>query len=146
MADWLMQTEPDVLYQKALSSFHSIDYTIQHILRLQKFWLAFIAEKDISNFNWSVRENEVEQILNELVTVSAQMTSVCSLFTESDLLNVLHLDMPWCKNDLSRYEYIVHAINHSTYHRGQVVTIARNLGITEGIVNTDYNFFNTGSL
>lgn len=31
---------------------------------------------------------------------------------------------------------------YRTYHRGQIVSIARQLGITEGIPGTDYNGFN----
>ena len=38
--------------------------------------------------------------------------------------------------------YIVHIINHGSFHRGQIVTMARTLGVSEGIVNTDYNIFN----
>ena len=51
--------------------------------------------------------------------------------------------MPLAKNDFNRYDYILHIINHSTFHRGQIVTMSRAIGITDGIVNTDYNMFNT---
>jgi uncharacterized damage-inducible protein DinB len=32
-------------------------------------------------------------------------------------------------------------MNHSTYHRGQIITIGRNLGFTDAPM-TDYNFYN----
>ncbi|MBL0256882.1 MAG: hypothetical protein IPQ03_04840 [Bacteroidetes bacterium] len=64
-------------------------------------------------------------------------------YTNNELTEEIELNMSWSKNKLSRYEYIIHVINHSTYHRGQVVTIARGLGITENIPATDYNFFNS---
>jgi uncharacterized damage-inducible protein DinB len=142
ITDWLKNIPVMVLQEQVKSSFTSLDYTLQHILRAQKFWLAFISEEDLSNFNWVVRENEAVQILEELEQVSEKMQTMFCSFSEHDLEKTLHLDMPWAKNALSRYEYIVHVINHSTYHRGQVITIARILGIEEGFVNTDYNFYN----
>lgn len=140
---WLKALDQELLYTQTPSSYSSIDYTLQHILRTQRFWIRFIGSKDLSDFNWAVREREVENILNELISVSTQMKEEFSAFSESELQEVLHFDRPWAKNDLCRYEYIVHIINHGTFHRGQIVTMARCLGITEGIVNTDYNMFNT---
>lgn len=66
-----------------------------------------------------------------------------SVFTEAELITPLQLIMPWAKNNLSRYEYMMHVINHSTYHRGQIITMARAVGMGLGVPNTDYNIFNT---
>jgi uncharacterized damage-inducible protein DinB len=143
IVDWLQSIDRQILYRETPSSFTTIDYTLQHILRTQRYWLLFISGKDTSDFDWAVREHEVDNILSELKTVSTQMKEVFSSFSESELLETLHYDMPWAKNDLSRYEYIMHIINHGTFHRGQIVTMARCLGLTEGIVNTDYNIFNS---
>lgn len=140
---WLDQLDHELLYQETPSSYTSIDYTVQHILRTQRFWLLFIGEQDATGFNWAVRERDADNVLRELTEVSSQMKTEFSVYTEEDLLKILHFNMPWAKNDLSRYEYIVHIINHGTFHRGQIVTMARAIGITEGIVNTDYNMFNT---
>jgi len=139
---WMRMLDQELLYQNTPSSYSSIDYTMQHILRTQRYWLLFISEEDTSIVNWSVREGEVENIMSELITVSEEMKRRFSLFTEEDLLKVLHLRSAWAENDLPRYEYIQHIINHSTFHRGQIITMARCIGITEGVVNTDYNFFN----
>lgn len=143
VVDWLDHLDVELLYKETPSSFTSIDYTVQHILRTQRFWLLFIGEQDATGFDWSVRERDAKNVLRELKEVSSQMNVEFSRYTEDDLLKVLHFNMPWAKNDLSRYEYIVHIINHGTFHRGQIVTMARAIGIKEGIVNTDYNMFNS---
>ncbi len=132
-----------VLYSEVQSSFTSIDKTVQHILRIQKFWTAFVSGKDVTHFDWRVFENEAARILHELKSQSAEMQNIISAFTEEQLVQELQLNMPWAQNQLPRYEYIVHCINHSTYHRGQIVTIARSLGITENIPSSDYNFYFT---
>jgi uncharacterized damage-inducible protein DinB len=137
-----MTIEPKILTQTLPSSFTSIDYTVQHILRLQKFWHLFIIQKDTTILNWAVRENESTIILKELIDQSVEMETDFKKFAELDLVEIIHLDMPWAKNSLSRYEYILHTVNHSTYHRGQIITMARNVGISDNIPNTDYNIFN----
>ena len=142
IVQWLKTVDSALLYKQTLSSFTSIDYTLQHMLRTQNFWVAFINEQDTSKINWAIRENEVEKIMNEILISSEKLSSVCSSFTEESLETTLHLNMPWAKNNLSRYEYIIHIVNHSTFHRGQIITMARSLGMSTGIPNTDYNIFN----
>ena len=61
---WLQTLDLDLLYAETPSSYTSIDYTLQHILRTQRFWIRFIGGKDLSDFNWAVREREVENIMN----------------------------------------------------------------------------------
>lgn len=41
----------------------------------------------------------------------------------------------------AKYDFMMHVINHNTYHRGQIVTIARMLGVFENIPNTDYEAY-----
>ena len=139
---WLRLIDKELLYQKVPSSYPSIDSTLQHILRSQKFWLLFITGKD-TKFKWAVREGEAETIMVELLTISGEMHKQFSAFSEEELEQVLRLEAPWITNQRPRFEYIMHVINHGTYHRGQIVTMARVLGVTEGILNTDFNFFET---
>jgi len=80
---------------------------------------------------------------NELRIFSTEMKNKFELFTEIQLQEIVALEMPWANNKLSRYEYIMHVINHSTYHRRQIVTMARSLEVIDGIANTDYNIFNS---
>lgn len=143
MVTWLQSIDRELLYAPAVSSFTSIDYTLQHILRTQRFWYMFITGQDTSSLNWAVREKEVEQIMQELIALSDEMKNTFANYSENELLQILHLNTPWATNSLSRYEYIVHVVNHSSFHRGQIVTIARSIGITSGVPNTDYNIFNT---
>src|SRR6188768_2357290 len=133
---WLKTVDQELLYKQTPSSYTSLDYTLQHILRTQRYWLLFVSEEDASRNNWSIREGEVENIMTELIEVSEEMKRRFSAFSEDDLLKILHLRSDWAQNDLPRYEYIQHIINHGTFHRGQIVTIARAIGISEGIVNT----------
>lgn len=138
---WLRSLEPEILYREVPSSYPSLDYTLQHINRSQKFWWLFITGQDSSHFEWKVYERIVDQIMDEILDYSDRMKVSYSAYTDQELHEVLHLETRWITNQRPRYEYILHIINHGTYHRGQLVTMARMLGIREGIPNTDFNFF-----
>ena len=62
-------------------------------------------------------------------------------YDQNQLLKKVKVESPWFKSDLPKYEYFQHLIIHGTYHRGQIVTIGRNIGITDAPM-TDYNYYN----
>lgn len=142
LIQWLSAQDQNVLYAEIPSSFPSIDKTLQHIWRVQRFWLAFVTNTYDKNFDWSVRNYEVEKVMQDLQQQSHQMKDMVCVFSELELMETLNLDMPWAKNKLPRYEYIQHVVNHSTFHRGQIVSMARGLGLWEGVPASDYNIFN----
>ncbi|MBC7826979.1 MAG: damage-inducible protein DinB, partial [Chitinophagaceae bacterium] len=61
-------------------------------------------------------------------------------FTEIELVEKIKVVSPWFEANLSRCEYLQHLVSHGTYHRGQIVTIGRNVGMTDAPM-TDYIFF-----
>jgi uncharacterized damage-inducible protein DinB len=144
IVNWLQQLDIEQLYIQGASSFNSIDATLQHMLRAQRFWQVFICGRDTASYNWAVREREVELVMNEILSQSQEMKVDFGAFTEAQLEEELTLNMPWSANKLCRYEYIMHVVNHSTYHRGQIITLARSIGVTDNLPGTDYNFFNSG--
>jgi len=129
---WLSSLEEELLTRETLSSFNKIEKTIQHIITTQKFWMDFVEGKDLSNFNWSVCKRAVTFSLEEMISNSKEMTERLGVFTEIELETVLHLNTPWANNKQPRYGYIMHLINHGTFHRGQIVTMARVLGWSKG--------------
>jgi uncharacterized damage-inducible protein DinB len=141
LTDWLLTVDENLLSEKTPSSYPNIDITAQHITKAQQFWLSFITQTELVNFSWRPTEGNAKASLNLLAEISTQMREKFVEFNESELCEILKLETRWAKNELNRYEYIMHVINHSTYHRGQIITMARSHGITEGVVNTDYNMF-----
>lgn len=144
IANWLNDQNEELLYKETPSSYKSIDHTLQHILKAQTFWLSFITETELTGFSWRMTDGVVKEILNELKNNSSAMKRDFTAFSEAELNKNLILNTRWAQNELCRYEYILHVINHTTYHRGQLITMARCLGITEGVPNTDYNMFRAG--
>jgi uncharacterized damage-inducible protein DinB len=137
----IQQEDPSLVYQEAVSSFSTIDFTLQHMLRTEKFWFLFVSGQDYHSFDWSVKENLGKQVQDDLLAQSIQWKEWVAQFPECAFEEVLTLNMPWAQNQRSRWEYILHMVNHSTFHRGQIITQLRMLGITDQLPATDYNIF-----
>jgi uncharacterized damage-inducible protein DinB len=73
----------------------------------------------------------------DLVISSQQLVNSLSIVTEQQLIESIRVS----DSTQSRYEYILHVVNHSSYHRGQVVTLCRALGVTREIPVTDYDAY-----
>jgi uncharacterized damage-inducible protein DinB len=128
---------PEAFSKDLGASFGSVRGTLLHILRGEWGWLhywrdgTFVREFPIDEFatvaaleaSWS----ELEQ---------AQRTFAAGL-TDEDLLGPRMVDeYTYALGDL-----IHHLLNHSTYHRGQVVVLLRQLGRTPPA--TDFRLFLT---
>jgi uncharacterized damage-inducible protein DinB len=139
--NWLKNKPMEVLSQEIPSSQNSIVKTMSHILAVQEFWESVICETPLTSGRYITQEFDAEEIFSTIVTQSKALVAFLETLSEEDFMKELHLDTPWVKGTKPRYEFIQHLFNHSTYHRGQVTTIGRNLGITDAPM-TDYNFFN----
>lgn len=137
MTKWLKTLGDNLFYKETPSSFSSISLTVQHMIDAQTFWFAIITEADVTKLDESTKYNTTDNIINDLLAGSQQMLNKYGAYTEDELLKQLPAtDMIKC-----RYEYILHVINHNSYHRGQIVTMSRCLGVVDNIPVTDYDVF-----
>lgn len=142
-AEWMKTLPDEVLHRPLLSSFPSMDKTMQHILRTQKFWMKFICGEAVHDFDWSIRNEASHQLLDEWIHQSQEMEHCIVSQDEVWLLEKLKLEMPWSRNQQARYTYIQHVVNHGSFHRGQLITLARQCGISDLIPACDLNIFFT---
>jgi uncharacterized damage-inducible protein DinB len=138
MAEWLGSKDADLLEQTVASSFSSIRLTLIHILESQEFW--FAAASGGSAVQGTHDIEDTQTILTALVNHAQEFATYVTSLSDEELQQNIHLKTEWFESNRSRFEYLHHAVNHGTYHRGQIVTIGRNLGFTDAPM-TDYNFF-----
>lgn len=137
LTSWLLTLPQATHYATTGSSFGTIDRTLQHILSAQIYWHAILVKGEINEFHQAARENAVEQVITDLVVSSKTLVNDLSGFDEQQLIESISVS----DSRQSRYEYILHVVNHGSYHRGQVVIMCRALGITEEIPVTDYDAY-----
>lgn len=132
----------DLLVQTIENSFPSIHKTALHILSAEKSWLARM-EKDASN-NSRVRDDfeSTTAVFEALVQTSTNFQKFVaaqdSAFFEQIVSYNTWDGTVW---EMQPRIMIHHCMNHSTYHRGQLITLARQLGMKESVPSTDLLYF-----
>lgn len=140
-ASWLASKDPEWLCKEVPSSYSTIATTLAHIRGTEEFWLALMQRSPVQPVFKDGFDGSLPQLLEALTEQSLQFERYVATLSSDQLEEPVVLDQPWMKGQKPRYELIQHCMNHSTYHRGQIVTIARNLGITDPPM-TDYNYYN----
>ena len=141
LVDWL-KSKPSVLMDKIVpSSFPSLKETLVHIWDTQRFWLSVLQQVPAPpSFRMEGFNGSLEEVFEGLVDQSLEMALYIESLEESALTEDVEFDTPWVSGKQARFEFIHHCLNHSTYHRGQLITIGRNVGLTDAPM-TDYNFY-----
>ena len=135
LTQWLKTLDTDLLAKETRSSFPSIDLTLQHMKNAQNFWLSIITETERPNE--MIKINATDEVIHELLAGSQRMIETFTTYTEEELQQPVQSD----NMIQSRYEFILHMINHNSYHRGQIVTMVRSFSVTGNIPETDYEAF-----
>lgn len=137
VCDWLIQLNEEQWNRNIISSFNSISETTLHILSAEQAWLErFQGNKHIV-WQQSVFKGSKENVISLWKRASQGLKDFIGGFDENMLqqnldfkrLNGDAYSMPW-------YQLFAHVVNHSTYHRGQLVTMLRQAGFA-GIGSTD---------
>lgn len=139
LLSWLKTKPAALLEQEVASSFPSIKLTLQHIWQTERYWLSIIRKEEPITFDEF--EGTIQDVFNKLLKTSGELAGYINAMTNENVQESTLIESPWFRCNFSNFEYIMHFANHSTYHRGQVITIGRNLGFTDAPM-TDYNLYN----
>lgn len=147
LVNWLSTKPAEQMEMEVPSSFPTIRLTLLHILKTQQFWLDVLQHKqggyddeDGASFYDSEAELSTQDVFDQFVYQSEELAAHIQTMDEEKMQESIHLVTPWFESNQPQFEFIHHCMNHSTYHRGQIVTIGRNLGLTDAPM-TDYNFY-----
>lgn len=138
--NWLSPKSDELLYAEVSSSFSTIMKTLDHIWSTEEYWFSIISETSLLE---KKPEGELskEEIFSGLLNSSKKLADFINSLSEEALVKKVKIINPWFECELPISDYLLQVINHGTYHRGQIVTMGRNIGITDAS-NTDYNFYN----
>ncbi|UAY53005.1 DinB family protein [Ferruginibacter albus] len=134
---WLQQINNEQWTQTIVSSFNSIQETVLHIISAETAWLQRFQKKEKVVWLQTEYKGTKDEHIALWKDASKQLKEYIESFDEtkiSDLLMFKRFNGE--ENTMKYYEVFAHAFNHSTYHRGQVVTMLRQAGFT-GVQSTD---------
>ena len=140
VCDFLGEVEEEKLNREIVSSFTSLRKTIFHAYGAQALWLKRLEGESPSVFP-SYETKSSSETLQLLIETSQQIISYVESLSEEQLMemlmykNIAGESFTSCIRDI-----IQHVVNHATFHRGQVITMLRQVGYTK-LFPTDYVAF-----
>ena len=119
------------------SSFPSILKTVAHIHGAEGVWHQRLENVKPTVFYELPDDANGQDELSKWLNVSRGLTNLVLSYTEAQLMDSCHYTI---RNGNAytnqRWQMIQHCFNHSTYHRGQLVTMMRQVGVNT-IPNSD---------
>lgn len=144
MCNWLDIISDEQFKQEVVSSFSSIQKTTKHIWGAQEIWICRLENASFDRNIFISDSYSKDEIILNIKSSSLRLKKFADEISEMDLLKPLaykNLKGEPFSNNI--YQVLTHVFNHSTFHRGQVVTMLRQTGITEFDATDLVAFFRT---
>ncbi len=141
ICDFLQTLSDEQLNKEIASSFPSVKKTMFHIWDAQVIWLHRLLGTSLTSFPSKNFNGTFEEAVKGLLESSQQLIDS----VENSGEDVLQTSLTY--KNIAGEEYkskvcdiIQHVVNHGTYHRGQIITMLRQLGFAK-LFSTDYIAF-----
>lgn len=138
---WLKAISEDQWSAPLVSSFGNIEATALHIAAAESIWLERLQK--VKSPLWLSHEKNPNraETLAIWTAASQNLKSFIQEMEESDLDTFLTFKRRnGEENTMKLYHVLAHVFNHSTYHRGQILTLLKQVGFNE-VSGTDMLLF-----
>ena len=136
----LRALEPEALRGRIESSFPSPLATLAHIVAAEWVWLSRWRGHSPSSVPSWLEEPELEDLGARLAAVESERAELLEGLSSADVETSLEYRTIDGESHEDRLlDLLLHVVNHSSYHRGQLTTMLRQLGVEP--VATDYVLF-----
>lgn len=133
----LMAHDDAVLDAEKKSSFSSISKTVLHIWDAETIWLTRLQGGSLKDWPSHSFSGTKSDMLKGLVSRSNELLQFMKAKDEAfQYMSVAYTNMKGDPYSSTVEEILYHVVNHGTYHRGQIITLLRDCGVTQ-LVSTD---------
>lgn len=141
--DTILQLPEETVRKTVVSSFSSLQLTLLHMWNTESIWWQRIKLLEIINTPGNT-SSSIQETAAGLMAQSRQWQT----WVEKSTTAVLEHEFIYRNSKKQQfkqpvYQILMHLFNHATYHRGQLVTILRELDVTI-IPATDFIVFIRG--
>jgi uncharacterized damage-inducible protein DinB len=141
LIDYLNTKPTEQLEQEIVSSFPSIRKTLLHIWDAEVMWQMRLKGTPVAEFPSKSFVGDMQAIFDNLIKSSSDFVILAEAEKEDFLTKVhTYMTMSYGETSQNSYDMMHHCINHSTYHRGQIMTMLRQLGYTD-LPHLDFMLF-----
>lgn len=137
--DTILKLKEGVAEQEVASSFPSLKATVLHIWSAESVWLQRLLLTEHPVWVQGAFTGTIQEACDSWQKVSADIKQfVTRQFDDNALAHVvMYSDLKGNQHKTPVYQVLHHVFNHATYHRGQLVTILRSVGVTD-LPSTDF--------
>ncbi len=137
MIDVILTLPEETVKKTVASSFNSLQLTLLHLWNTESIWLQRLKLVETIQAPGNT-DSLIQEIAADLLAQSIQWQN----WVKKSTLAALEHEFIYRNSKKQQfkqpvYQMLLHLFNHSTYHRGQLVTILRQSGV-EKIPNTDF--------
>jgi len=129
--NWLNQINEDQWNQINISSFSSIKETAIHIASAEKVWIDFWTKVSDPVYLSVKFKGSKDDLIEIWKKSSAGLKDFIEKYPEDKYMEQVSFSYPkGGDGQMEFWQTISHIVNHSTYHRGQLVTLLRQADFT----------------
>lgn len=138
MTDWLLSKESKLMTTTVSSSFPTIIKTLEHIWVAECIWMKRIQGEPFQNLLETCVGKDTKFIAEILLNQSKDYITFLNDLADASLNDVISYTLLSKDTGSATIAFILqHVVNHGSYHRGQLVTMGRELGLIDP-PKTDY--------
>ncbi len=144
LSELIIMLPEEQLQRTIASSFNSIHKTLLHIWDAESIWWQRLKLSEKVIWPGTVSEYSINEIAKDLFQQDKQWIEWVSEVSEAALNHAFAYQNS--KGEQFKqpiFQMLLHLFNHGTYHRGQLVTMLRQLGV-EKIPATDFIVWSRG--
>ena len=131
-------SEDERLTKEIISSFPSIKLTLIHIWDAQTIWLKRFKNELVTDWPGKNFSGSKSDLLEGFLNSSKDLHDFVSALKDGEEnLIINYSNMKGEKFSTPVSDIIIHCVNHSTFHRGQIITMLRQAGKTD-FMSTDF--------
>jgi uncharacterized damage-inducible protein DinB len=141
LTDWLSQISQEQFEQHLVGSFKNIHETTLHIVAAEQIWHQRLENKVSEWLGFTFQGDRTAMLATWKRTSHDLKRYILDSSDEKLLEKFDFTTRDGTPFYMERYKALAHVFNHSTFHRGQLITLMRQVGFT-GVGTTDLiNFY-----
>jgi len=142
VSNLLKGLDASILDKEIPSSFNTIRKTVFHIWDAEYIWLQRLNGLSLSDF--PSKQYGADTPVEKFLETSESFKNFVADLPETEFSgDCVYKNLKGAEFRNPRNEIFQHVFNHSTFHRGQVITLLRNAGVTE-LPGTDFILYSRG--
>ncbi|GAB2698297.1 DinB family protein [Mucilaginibacter koreensis] len=139
--NWLSAIDHEAWQRLNPSSFSSVRQTAIHIASAEKIWVDFWTGTATPVYLSAVFSGDKDELIAIWRKAGEDLVNFISNYPENELDRPVNFVYPnGSTGQMPYYQSFAHVVNHSTYHRGQLITLLHQVGFSE-LSSTDLATF-----